>query len=147
MNNKFLAVLGFASLMLLSVADVNATTQNPSYTDDLGSFHYMSAGGYSNFSDFANTVESNAINDATNKFTNKKRNFEENVNSTVESIEDNVRPAKSNKFSDYSFKRGSMNSSDSTLEEGFSGVNSSKTMYKDGIGRLHFFGKGNIIKE
>ena len=28
-----------------------------------------------------------------------------------------------------------------------SGVNSSKTMYTDEIGRLHFFGKGNIIKE
>ena len=28
-----------------------------------------------------------------------------------------------------------------------SGVNESKTMYTDGIGRLHFFGKGNIVKE
>ena len=28
-----------------------------------------------------------------------------------------------------------------------SGVNESKTIYKDDIGRLHFFGKGNLIKE
>jgi hypothetical protein len=27
------------------------------------------------------------------------------------------------------------------------GVNNSKTLYTDDIGRLHFFGKGNIIKE
>ena len=28
-----------------------------------------------------------------------------------------------------------------------SGVNESKTIYTDDIGRLHFFGKGNLIKE
>ena len=28
-----------------------------------------------------------------------------------------------------------------------SGVNESKTIYTDEIGRLHFFGKGNLIKE
>ena len=27
------------------------------------------------------------------------------------------------------------------------GVNDSKTMYRDDIGRIHFFGKGNLIKE
>ena len=28
-----------------------------------------------------------------------------------------------------------------------SGVNESKTIYTDDLGRLHFFGKGNLIKE
>ena len=30
---------------------------------------------------------------------------------------------------------------------GNSGVNNSKTIYTDDIGRLHFFGKGNLIRE
>ena len=77
-----------------------------------------------------------------------KKNWKEKDSLFTESTEDNVKPARTSRFSDYSFKRGSMNDSyDSTLDEGFSGVNSSKTMYKDGIGRLHFFGKGNIIKD
>ena len=60
-----------------------------------------------------------------------------------------VVPASSHKSS-FSYEKGKM---DASLHGGYggtaipSGVNDSKTMYRDDLGRLHFFGKGNIIKE
>lgn len=56
----------------------------------------------------------------------------------------------SNHKSSLSYEKGKM---DASLHGGYggtaipSGVNDSKTMYRDDLGRLHFFGKGNIIKE
>ena len=42
---------------------------------------------------------------------------------------------------------GNTNLPDRKVRDAESGVNGSKTMYTDDIGRLHFFGKGNIIRE
>lgn len=58
-----------------------------------------------------------------------------------------VVPAGSHKSS-YSSEKGKMDASyfgGTNIPE--RGVNDSKTIYKDDLGRLHFFGKGNIIKE
>ena len=58
-------------------------------------------------------------------------------------------PAASHKSS-FTYEKGKM---DASLHGGYggtaipSGVNDSKTMYRDDLGRLHFFGKGNIIKD
>ncbi len=52
--------------------------------------------------------------------------------------------------STYSFEKGKMDASSFNGQGGTnipSGVNDSKTIYRDDLGRLHFFGKGNIIKE
>ncbi|MCQ2755122.1 MAG: hypothetical protein MJ231_08795 [bacterium] len=48
----------------------------------------------------------------------------------------------------YSFERGSVDTSKSNgyVDLPSSGVNASKTIYTDDLGRLHFFGKGNLIK-
>lgn len=60
-----------------------------------------------------------------------------------------VVPAGSHKSS-FSYEKGKMDASSFYGQGGTNlpaGVNDSKTIYKDDLGRLHFFGKGNIIKE
>ncbi len=52
--------------------------------------------------------------------------------------------------STYSSEKGKMDATSFYGQGGTNipaGVNDSKTIYKDDLGRLHFFGKGNIIKE
>lgn len=61
-----------------------------------------------------------------------------------------VVPAGSHK-STFSYEKGKMDASNFNGMGGTNipaqGVNDSKTIYTDDLGRLHFFGKGNIIKE
>lgn len=60
-----------------------------------------------------------------------------------------VVPAGSHKSS-FSAEKGKMDASSFYGQGGTNipaGVNDSKTIYTDDLGRLHFFGKGNIIKE
>lgn len=47
----------------------------------------------------------------------------------------------------YMYEKGSDGYVYGYAEGGQQGVNETKTMYTDGIGRLHFFGKGSKIRE
>ena len=47
---------------------------------------------------------------------------------------------------DYAYEKGQDGYVYGYAEGGEQGVNQTKTMYTDGIGRLHFFGKGNKYK-
>lgn len=60
--------------------------------------------------------------------------------------EENVVPEVSD--TEYTFKKGKMDVSqkdDNEIE--VRGVNNSKTIYTDDLGRLHFFGKGSITRD
>lgn len=61
-----------------------------------------------------------------------------------------VVPAGSHKSS-FTYEKGKMDATNFYGQGGTNipaqGVNDSKTIYTDDLGRLHFFGKGNIIKE
>ena len=84
-------------------------------------------------------------------FTSNEASKYQNADIDITSVikEKPVIPASSHKSS-FSYEKGKM---DASLHGGYggtaipSGVNDSKTMYRDDLGRLHFFGKGNIIKE
>ena len=78
--------------------------------------------------------------------TNKTKQVETDITKVIK--EKPVVPASSFKSS-YSAQKAPM---DASKYQGYStnipaGVNDSKTIYTDDLGRLHFFGKGNIVKE
>lgn len=78
--------------------------------------------------------------------TSKAKEVETDITKVIK--EKPVVPASSFKSS-YSAQKAPM---DASKYQGYStnipaGVNDSKTIYTDDLGRLHFFGKGNIVKE
>lgn len=92
--------------------------------------------------------------------TNRQMNFEGNQAAAVNKYENEIDitnvikekpevPASRHK-STFSYEKGKMDASSFYGQGGTNipaGVNESKTMYTDNLGRLHFFGKGNIIKD
>jgi len=77
--------------------------------------------------------ESNYINEKMNEYT-----MLDKKNSTQETT-----PIK------YNFHKGDVDVSQQQGVEipGSGNINSSKTIYTDGLGRLHFFGKGSTVRE
>jgi len=173
MSKKILALLVLA---LTSGAVFAETTvrqiQSPIYTDDIGRSHFMGRGGYSSVRSIQmGEMQSNVVNDAVDKYSNiektsnKKveevrqevKSYEQKTSNKIEETELNVLdvikekttvPAASHK-STFTSEKEKM---DPSRPQGYStylptGVNESKTIYKDEIGRLHFFGRDNIIKE
>ena len=158
-------------------ANTNTTTttvqqiQSPIYTDDIGRSHFLGRGGYSTVRHTQMQQEqSNFINDAVNEYSKIKKNAEKDaeeikkirqeayadLNKEVTDITTVIKekqevPVSNKSKATFSAEQPKMDASASfgrgatNIES--SGVNNSKTMYKDDIGRLHFFGKGNIVKE
>ena len=144
------------------------------YTDGVGRMHFMGKGGYSGVRNLQmQEMQAGAVNQAAQEISRTQREVQENIiESKQEAVnqynkqernvldvikEKDVKPASSFKStytteprqmdatSPYGY--GSTNIHDRKVREAASGVNNSKTMYTDDIGRLHFFGKGNIVKE
>ncbi len=91
------------------------------------------------------SAEAAAINNAVNDLSNQK-DAEIDIMDVIK--EKPVVPAGTHKSSYSATTKGQKDPSGfggTYLHE--SGVNDSKTIYKDDIGRLHFFGKGNVTKE
>ena len=156
----------FAALSILTILSVTThgacAVDSTIYTDDLGRMHFMGKGGYSGVRSMQNMeMQSNVVNDAVNKYSNIEQNTNNNKKEIVNTVEQKdvditsvikekpVVPAASYKSS-YTYEKGKM---DATTPYGYSntnipsGVNDSKTIYTDELGRLHFFGKANQIKE
>lgn len=134
--------------LTLSTACVMADVQSPIYTNDLGSFHFMNRGGYSQVrQNQMNAIQNDIVNDACDKYTNTINKTTEALDKAKDAPTVEVNSRQNNE--DFFFKRGRLedNSSNSIYTDSSSGVNASKTLYTDEIGRLHFFGKGNLIKE
>ena len=91
-------------------------------------------------------AQSNAVNDAMMEF-GQEENGEKNVTDVVKrSSLETPAPSFKSSFSNTEER------TDASGRYGFdaynpSGVNDSKTIYTDDLGRLHFFGKANLIKE
>lgn len=163
MLKKYLP-LYLISTMIMATLSVNANSTI--YTDDLGRMHFMGKGGYSGVRQMQNgEMQAGAINDAVEKYSKtevkvdtKKKEVVEAVEKTNEKAEQKITdvikekpvvPAASYKSS-YSYEKGKMDASNPYGFAGTnipSGVNDSKTIYTDELGRLHFFGKGNVVKE
>ncbi len=128
MLKRYLLIAAFT----LSICAANADMQNT-----FGANRQMNMQG----------AQAAATNNAVNELS-KKGDAEMDIMDVIK--EKPVVPAGSHKSS-FSSEKGKM---DATNFGGFGGtnipdrgVNESKTIYTDDLGRLHFFGKGNLIKE
>ena len=171
MSKKFF-ILAIVAVTLAMGSVMAETTiqqiQSPIYTDDIGRSHFLGKGGYSSVRQTQmNQVQADFVNDAVNNYSAKKDEIKESietVNSDINTSKDMVEtditnvikertdiPVSSKTKASFSADNRTMDPS-ATFGRGAtylpsSGVNESKTLYTDELGRLHFFGKGNLIKE
>lgn len=159
MSKKSL-VLGFALLLIstnISFADtVVNQIQSPIYTDDLGRSHFMGKGGYSSVRSmnmggaYASAVDEVA-NEVKETQTEVRKNIEQANTDITSVIKEKPEVPVASKKASFTSEERKMDPSASfgqgaTYLPG-SSLNNTKTIYTDDLGRLHFFGKGNLIKE
>lgn len=155
----------FSIMLSFTSSTIAETTiqqiQSPIYTDEIGRSHFLGRGGYSAVRQGQmNGVHADFVNDAVNNYSVKKEKIESEINTVKENTETNILDVIKEKpnVPVSSKTKASFNAEDRKMDASASfgqgatylpssGVNESKTMYTDEIGRLHFFGKGNIIKE
>jgi hypothetical protein len=165
---KFSISLGMILGLTLTINTTFAEIQSPIFTDDIGRSHFLGRGGYSTVRQInMQGVEANAVNDAINYHSNKMTKEVESVeNEVVKDIEDTKKsletditnvikekttvPVSSKGKATYTPEMRKLDAS-AQFGQGMtnlnSGVNDSKTIYTDDLGRLHFFGRANQIKE
>lgn len=153
----------FLILALIStIASVNAEIQSPIYTDDIGRSHFLGRGGYSSVRSMQmNEAQAGFVNDAVNKYSNEKTQIKEQAKATKDDLQqveaDITKVIKEKSEVPVSRQKAVFSSEKRQLDPsapyGYgstylpAGVNDSKTLYTDELGRLHFFGKGNKIIE
>ncbi len=163
---KYSILLGAMLSLIFFSNTVQAEVQSPIYTDGIGRSHFLGKGGYSTMRQInMQGMEASAVNDAVNVHSGTKKvveqekeALEQKANETTQTVETNIVdvlkekptvPVSSHKTTFTSEKR----KMDASAPFGYgmtninSGVNESKTIYTDEIGRLHFFGRANQIKE
>ena len=160
MTKRYLILLAMALFVASGSAMADTIiqqTQSPIYTDDIGRAHFLGRGGYSTVRSLqmgeAHAAAVNEVANETKKIEKKVEEKENNISETditkVIKEKENV-PVSSRTKATFSSQERTMDPSASFGHGATyipSGVNESKTMYTDDLGRLHFFGKGNIIKE
>ncbi|MBQ4114970.1 hypothetical protein IJD34_06155 [bacterium] len=152
--------------LLIATTSVMAEVQSPIYTDDIGRSHFLGKGGYSTVRQTRmEAAGADAVNDMMFNVSKQEQKIEETaqeINNDIKEAQQDIetditkviqeRPQeqKASFKSTYSSEQRKM---DASAPYGYgmtnipAGVNDSKTMYRDDIGRIHFFGKGNLIKE
>lgn len=160
MSKKYLALLAISFLISASGAYAETTIQqiqSPIYTDDIGRAHFLGKGGYSSVRHIdMGAAQADAINEVQREMQKAEKKAEEAVQNVETDITNVIKertdvPVSSKTRASFSAEDRKMDPSASfgrgATYLNTSGVNESKTIYKDDIGRLHFFGKGNLIKE
>ena len=162
MSKKYFLLLAISMVISIGAAFADTSIQqiqSPIYTDDIGRSHFLGRGGYSAVrTTQMNQVQTDFVNDAVNDFSNRKpdKAVENDKSSAETNITDVIKerkdvPVSSKTKATFSSVESKMDPSASFGKGATyipsSGVNESKTIYTDDLGRLHFFGKGNIIKE
>lgn len=159
MSKKYL----FAILaLIIGSTTVMAEIQSPIYTDDIGRSHFLGRGGYSSVRQLQmGEAQASFVNDAVDKYSNVKTDATKNAESYKQNIEqtetDITKVIKEKQEVPVSRQKATFTSSqrqmDPSAPYGYgntyipSGVNESKTLYTDELGRLHFFGRANKITE
>ena len=167
MSKKYLLALALG--LTLSTQTILAEIQSPIYTDDIGRSHFLGRGGYSSVRQLQmGEAQAGLVNDAANKYsaaqdiTIKKS---QDIENSVKNVEENIKKAETDITNvikeaqevPVSRKKATFTSEKRTLDPsapyGYgstyipAGVNESKTLYTDELGRLHFFGKSNKTTE
>ena len=154
MSTKKLFALLFSITITSQIA--MADIQSPIYTDGIGRSHFLGKGGYSSVRSMdMSGAYASAVDEVANEVKETQKQVKENLEQTETDITNVIKerpevPVSSKKASFTSETR----QMDPTASFGHgatylpgSSLNNSKTIYTDDIGRVHFFGKGNIIKE
>jgi len=138
---KGIITLGIA-LFVLSAgtvsAEMNFSTKSPMYNTTFGT----GIGGFSATHNVGTGLESaQAVQATAEEWEGKAK--ESNVTIKTPETKDNYVNTSANLGGgeDYAYEKGSDGYVYGYAEGGEQGVNQTKTMYKDGIGRIHFFGK------
>ncbi len=160
MSKKYLILLAAATIISTGVAMANTTIQqiqSPIYTDDIGRSHFLGRGGYSSVRHIdMGAAQADAINEVSKEMQKVQKEVKETVNEVETDITKVIKEKENVPVS--SKTRASFTAEDRKMDASASfghgatylpssGVNESKTIYTDDLGRLHFFGKGNLIKE
>ena len=154
MSTKKLIALLF--LITITPQIALADIQSPIYTDEIGRSHFLGKGGYSSVRSMdMSGAYASAIDEVANdvKYTQKqvRNNLEQTETDITNVIKEKTEIPVSSKKASFSSESRKMDPSASfgqgaTYLPG-ANLNNSKTIYTDDLGRVHFFGKGNIIKE
>lgn len=155
MLKKYLIVTALTMLISTGFAAADTTIQqiqSPIYTDDIGRSHFLGRGGYSTVRTLQmGEAQAAAVNEVANETCRPeaKKSVETDITDVIKERTDV--PVSSRTKATFSTEGRSMDPSASFGQGATylptSGVNESKTIYTDDLGRLHFFGKGNLIKE
>lgn len=160
MSKKYILLFGLALFVSTSIAMAESTIQqiqSPIYTDDIGRSHFLGKGGYSS----VRHIDMGAAQaDAINEVSRDMQRIEKETKNTIQNTETDITnvikertnvPVSSKTKASFTTEERKMDPSASFGKGATylpsSGVNESKTIYTDELGRLHFFGKGNLIKE
>lgn len=156
MSKKYFVSLGIIATFLLTTGISVADIQSPIYTDDVGRSHFLGRGGYSTTRQVQmDATQADIVNQTVNELS---KNNETSVinNPTDKKITDVIKekdvvPASSRSKMTITPEQRRM---DASAPYGYgmtdirpAGVNESKTIYTDDIGRLHFFGRANQFKD
>ena len=138
MCKKLFISLSVLSALAITTGISYANTQSPIYTDQIGREHFLGRGGYSGVRHLQNEQ---AYSDAVNAVPDRTE-YESQKESEIDSEKNvsNVIKSENAGSSDKSYDYNPYTGADS-------GVNQTKSIYTDGLGRLHFFGKKNIVRE
>ena len=143
---KNIICLGIAAFILTAAsasAETIFTTKSPMYNTVFGT----GIGGYNAIHNVGAGVESaQAVQATSEEWSNKEE--DKSVTIKESATEPNFVPTSTNLGSGegYSYEKGKDGYIYGYAEGGEQGVNQTKTIYTDGIGRLHFFGKGSRFK-
>lgn len=165
MSKKYFLSIGLTVALLISTGIVMAETtiqqiQSPIYTDDIGRSHFLGRGGYSSVRHLEmGEAHAAAVNEVANTTKKTEKEIKTDVNNAHGASDTDITnvikertniPVSSKTKVNYTSDDRKMDPSASFGNGATclpnSGVNESKTIYTDDLGRLHFFGKGNIVK-
>ena len=155
---KIFILVAFLSITGSAIAETTIQQiQSPIYTDEIGRSHFLGRGGYSS----VRHIDMGAAQaDAINEVSKDMQKVQKEVKETMSEVETDItKVIKERENVPVSSKtRASFTAEDRKMDASASfghgatylpssGVNESKTIYTDDLGRLHFFGKGNLIRE
>lgn len=159
MSKKILVLL---AMICVSIGYANANTtiqqiQSPIYTDEIGRAHFLGKGGYSSVRHIdMGAAQADAINEVSRqmqKAESEAKKAEKEIETDITTVikEKTEEPVSKRAKATFTSEDRKMDPS-ATFGRGAtylpnSGVNESKTIYTDDLGRLHFFGKGNLVKD
>ena len=160
------SLLAVSVAFIISSISAYAEIQSPIYTDDIGRSHFLGRGGYSSVRQVQmGQAQADFVKDAVDKYSNVKDDAIKKVEEKANIVEENTQQAETDitnvikeksevpvarQKATFTSEKRQM---DPSAPYGYgntyipNGVNESKTLYTDELGRLHFFGKSNKTTE